>query len=162
MINLFTAIGRLTKDPELRKSGNDVSFATMTIAIDNPIKESDGTRGTTFLDCRLFKEQAENLVKYTRKGSKIAISGSLIQRNFVRKDGSKGSVIEVIVNNVEYLDPKSTEQDNTPDEEPQEVNADELPFEPAPEVVQEPKYDPYTGKPLGKPSNGKNLKPSKK
>jgi single-strand DNA-binding protein len=78
------------------------------------MRESDGTRGTIFIDCRVFREQAESLVKNTRKGSRIAVDGSLNQRNFERKDGTKGKVIEVIVDSVTFLDPKK----DTPAEEP--------------------------------------------
>jgi single-strand DNA-binding protein len=107
-------MGRLVKDPELRKTNSDVSFATFTLAVDNRMRESDGTRGTIFIDCRVFREQAESLVKNTRKGSRIAVDGSLNQRNFERKDGTKGKVIEVIVDSVTFLDPKK----DTPAEEP--------------------------------------------
>lgn len=137
MLNSINLIGRLVSDPELRKTNSDISFATFTIAVDNPTKEADGTRGTCFLDCRIFREQAENLVKYTKKGHKIGISGSVNQRNFERKDGTKGKSIEVIVDNVEFLEPKAAQ---VPDQEEQPV---EQPVE-----TQEPKFDPMTGKPL--------------
>ena len=105
MVNRVVLVGRLTKDPELRKTASDISVSTFTIAVDNAIKEADGTRGTIFLDCRVYRDQADNMVKYTRKGSKVAVDGSLNQRNFVRQDGSKGKVIEVYVDSVTFLDP---------------------------------------------------------
>ena len=114
MVNRVVLVGRLVKDPELRKTNSDVSFATFTLAVDNRIREQDGTRGTIFIDCRVFREQAENLVKFTRKGSMVAVDGSLNQRNFVRQDGSKGKVIEIIVDSVTFLEPKK----DTPVEEP--------------------------------------------
>ena len=114
MVNRVLLMGRLVKDPELRKTNSDVSFATFTLAVDNRIREADGTRGTIFIDCRVFREQAESLVKNTRKGSKIAVDGSLNQRNFERKDGTKGKSIEVIVDSVTFLEPKK----DTPAEEP--------------------------------------------
>ena len=110
MLNRVCLIGRLVSDPELRKSNSDVSFATFTIAVDNTLKEADGTRGTCFLDGRVFGTQADNLVKYTRKGDRVAVDGSLNQRNFIRQDGSKGKSIEVIVDSVTFLEPKSQEQ----------------------------------------------------
>ena len=106
MVNRVLLMGRLVKDPELRKTNSDVSFATFTLAVDNRVREADGTRGTIFIDCRVFREQAESLVKNTRKGSKIAVDGSLNQRNFERKDGTKGKAIEVIVDSVTFLEPK--------------------------------------------------------
>ena len=63
MVNRVVLVGRLVKDPELRKTNSDVSFATFTLAVDNRIREQDGTRGTIFIDCRVFRDQAENLVK---------------------------------------------------------------------------------------------------
>ena len=138
MLNRVCLIGRLVSDPELRKSNSDVSFATFTIAVDNTLKEADGTRGTCFLDGRVFGTQADNLVKYTRKGDRVAVDGSLNQRNFIRQDGSKGKSIEVIVDSVTFLEAKKEEDQEEP------VNQ-----EPNPEP--QPKYDPMTGKPL-KPS----------
>ena len=115
MFNRVVLVGRLVKDPELRRTANDLSFATFTIAVDNRIKESDGTRGTLFLNCRVFRDQAENLVKFTRKGAMIAVDGSLNQRNYVRQDGTKGKDIEVVVDSVTFLEPK---KENNPVEEP--------------------------------------------
>ena len=138
MLNRVCLIGRLVSDPELRKSNSDISFATFTIAVDNAAKEADGTRGTCFLDGRVFGTQADNLVKYTRKGDRVAVDGSLNQRNFIRQDGSKGKSIEVIVDSVTFLEAKKEEGQEEPTEQ-----------EPKPEP--QPKYDPMTGKPL-KPS----------
>ena len=116
MVNRVVLVGRLVKDPELRKTNSDVSFATFTLAVDNRVKEADGTRGTIFIDCRIFRDQAESLAKNTRKGSKIAVDGSLNQRNFERKDGTKGKVIEIIVDSVTFLDPNPNKEVNTIEE----------------------------------------------
>ena len=117
MVNRVVLVGRLVKDPELRKTASDISVATFTIAVDNAVKEQDGTRGSLFLDCRVYRDQADNMAKYTRKGSKVAVDGSLNQRNFVRQDGSKGKVIEVYVDSVTFLDPNPN-RENTAIEEP--------------------------------------------
>ena len=160
MLNRVVVLGRLTKDPELRKTNSDVSFATFSLAVDNTIKEADGTRGTLFIDCRIFGSQAENLVKYTRKGSKVTIDGSINQRNFIRQDGTKGKAIEIYADSVTFLDPKPEEAAEEPDEN--DLPDDDLPFKeekakpqekPTPKKAVPPtepvaKYDPYTGKPL--------------
>lgn len=134
MLNLFIGVGRLTKDPELRKTGSDVSVTTISIAFDNANTNEDGERGTTFLDAIAFKEKAESIVKNLHKGSKVAVQGVLNQRDFLRQDGSKGRVYEILLDKCEFLDPKPVEQ---PGEEVKE--------EPA---KPEPKFDPMTGKPL--------------
>ena len=113
MVNRVVLVGRLVKDPELRKTASDISVATFTIAVDNAIKEQDGTRGSLFLDCRVYRDQADNMAKYTKKGSMVAVDGSLNQRNFERRDGSKGKVIEIVVDSVTFLEPK---KDNGPEE----------------------------------------------
>ena len=133
MVNRVVLVGRLVKDPELRKTASDISVATFTIAVDNAVKEQDGTRGSLFLDCRVYRDQADNVAKYTRKGSKVAVDGSLNQRNFVRQDGSKGKVIEVYVDSVTFLDPNPNRENNS---------------------VEEPKFDD-----VPTPSNGSNLDP---
>ena len=133
MVNRVVLVGRLVKDPELRKTNSDVSFATFTLAVDNRMRDADGNRGTIFIDCRVFRDQAENLVKATRKGSKVAVDGSLNQRNFERKDGSKGKAIEIVVDSVTFLDPNPNRESNT---------------------IEEPKFEDIPA-----PSSGSNLDP---
>ena len=106
MINRVVLVGRLTRDPELRKANSGLPVASFSIAVDNRMKNPDGSRGTTFMNCSIFGNQAENVVKFTRKGSMVGVEGSLNQRNFTRQDGSKGSVIEVIADRVAFLEPK--------------------------------------------------------
>ena len=140
-------MGRLTKDPTSKEIG-ETTIVNFDIAMDNIRKEADGTRGTSFFSVVCFNTIAENVEKHLHKGSKVAVVGSIQQRNFIRKDGSKGSVYEVIANSVEFLDPKPAE---TP-----EVNGDDLPFsgEELQPQEEQPKFDPYTGKPL-EPANKK-------
>ncbi len=106
MINRVVLVGRLTRDPELRKTNSDVAVASFSIAVDSRMKNAEGEWGTTFLNCSIFGNQADNVFKFTRKGSLVGVEGSLNQRNFVRKDGTKGSVIEVICDRVAFLDRK--------------------------------------------------------
>ena len=130
MLNSINLVGRLTKEPELRKSNKDVSLVNFSVAVDNTRLEADGTRGTCFLDAVAFGSQAEAIAKSLKKGSKVAISGSLNQRNYIRQDGSKGRTYEINVDSIEFLDPKPVEE--SAEEEEQE------------EVL----YDAHTGKPL--------------
>lgn len=131
MLNNVVLMGRITKDPELKKIG-ETSILNFDIAVDNLRKESDGTRGTSFFPIVCFNNIAENVSKHLSKGSKIAVVGSIEQRNFLKKDGSQGTKYEVIANSVEFLDSKK------PEEPAQEKKPEE------------PKFDPYTGKPISK------------
>ena len=128
MLNRVVVLGRLVKDPELRKTNSDMSFATFSLAVDNTIKEADGTRGTLFIDCRIFGSQAESLVKFTKKGSKVAVDGSINQRNFIRQNGEKGKSIEIYADSVTFLDPKPEADEEVKEPNPDDLPDDDLPF----------------------------------
>ena len=146
MLNRIILKGRLTKDVELRKTNDGNVIGNFDLAVDNPRKEADGTRGTSFFPVKVFGASAENLAKFVKKGSAVAVDGSIQQRNFMRKDGTKGSSFEIYADSVEFLDAKPIEAPSpeevglTPDEEVQVAEA--VNENPA------PKFDAYTGKPL--------------
>lgn len=106
MINRIVLEGRLTRDPELRRSPADVAVASFTIACDNRQKNADGSKTTTFINCITFRQSADSVAKFTRKGSLICVDGQLVQRNYDRKDGTKGTTFEILADRVEFLEPK--------------------------------------------------------
>lgn len=134
MLNHFVVIGRLTKDLELGKTSNDVSYLNFDIAVDNVRKDANGEHTTSFFRVKCFNNIAENVAKHLAKGSKVAVVGSIEQVNWLAQDGSKRSSYEVIANSVEFLDPKKADEEASeePKKEPQQ------------------KFDPYTGKPISK------------
>lgn len=111
MINRIVLVGRLTRDPELRRTGAGTSVAVFTVAVDNLGKE----KSTSFIPCVVLNDvRAETVGKYARKGLLVGVEGRLVQRSFVRQDGSKGSVLEVICDSVQFLEKRET---NVPNEE---------------------------------------------
>ena len=137
MINRIILVGRLTKDPELRKTNNDTAVASFTLAVDNRTKDQDGNRTTTFVTVVVWNQQAENVSKFLRKGALVGVDGRLVQRNFERRDGSKGSVLEVVADSVQFLEPKgerTSEQVNEIKDESRNLDIiedtvdDDLPF----------------------------------
>jgi single-strand DNA-binding protein len=137
MINRIILVGRLTKDPELRKTNNDTAVASFTLAVDNRTKDQDGNRTTTFVTVVVWNQQAENVSKFLRKGALVGVDGRLVQRNFERRDGSKGSVLEVVADSVQFLEPKgerTNEQVNEIKDESRNLDIiedtvdDDLPF----------------------------------
>lgn len=144
MLNLLILLGRATKEPELRKSG-ETSIVNFDIAVDNPRREGE-EKSTTFMKVVCFKKVADNVSKFVKAGDRVAVTGSLIQRNYTAKDGTKRSVYECIADSVEFLEPKPVE---VPVEEPEpiDVKEDEA-------TTPAPKFDPYTGEPL-KPAKKK-------
>jgi single-strand DNA-binding protein len=111
MLNRVVLIGRMTRDPELRKTTSGLAVASFAIAVDDSYKQPDGTKNTLFMNCSIFGNKAENVAKFTRKGSLVAVEGRLNQRKYTRKtDNVQMTVIEVIADNVEFLDPKGASQ----------------------------------------------------
>ena len=99
------------------------------IDIDSPPHlNPDGTRSTSFIPCTAFSQSADNMSKYTKKGSLVGVEGRLNQRNFTRQDNSKASVLEVICDSVQFLEPKgSSENAEAPvfhDEQPANNSSD--------------------------------------
>lgn len=106
MINRIVLIGRLVRDPELRKTKENVSVVGFSIAVDNP-PVANGEKSTSFFECTAWNALADNIVKYTHKGSLIGIEGRLQQRTYVNKSNVNVSVVEIIVSGMQLLDKKS-------------------------------------------------------
>lgn len=161
MLNIFTGVGRLTKDPELKKTQGGKAYVNFAVAFDSPTIDEDGERNTTFLDAIAFDQKAELIAKSLHKGSRVAVTGSLNQRDFLRADGSKGRTYEIFVNSIEFLDPKpQANEDIDPtlleaiEEEAKGSVKTQAQVEDE-EAKPQAKFDPYTGKPLTKPSKKK-------
>ena len=161
MLNQIIAVARLTKDPELRKSFRDKSYVNFSVAFDSPTTDEDGERTPVFLDAIAFDQRAELIAKNLHKGSKVALRGSLNQRDFLRKDGSKGRAYEIYVESIEFLDPKPVQEDDevcgydSAGSLSGETFTDEEGNEQKLELKKEPQFDPYTGKPLTKAKKNK-------
>ena len=114
MINRVVLVGRLTRDPELKRANSGTSICSFTVAVDNRMRNPDGSRSASFIPCTVFQTTADNMTKFLRKGSLVGIEGRLSQRSFTRQDGTKGSAIEVICDSVQFLEPKSQSANDEP------------------------------------------------
>lgn len=113
MINRVVLVGRLTRDPELRRTSFGIAVASFTIAVDNRVK-SGAEKSASFIPCTVWNQAADNMAKFTRKGSLVGIEGRLNQRTYDAKDGRRVNVLEVICDTVQFLDPKgSSNVENT-------------------------------------------------
>lgn len=151
MINRVILVGRLTRDPELRRTANGTAVASFTIAVDNRTKDASGNKTTSFIPCTVWNQAAENTVRFTHKGSLVGVDGRLSQRTYDSKDGRRVSIVEVICDSVQFLERKddngalldpvapideaSYQPDTVPVEEPAKKNVssidvtdDDLPF----------------------------------
>ena len=107
MLNCVVLVGRLTRDPELVKAASGTSIASFRIAVDDSYKGPNGEKTTLFMDCVIYGNKADNVVKYVRKGSLISVQGRLRQRSYTNKSGVQVTVVETVADNVEFLEPKN-------------------------------------------------------
>lgn len=126
-MNKFTGIGRLTKDAELTTTTNGVDVARFTIAINRKFKNADGDYEADFINCVAWRNTADLISKYTKKGDRISVCGSVQTRSFDAQDGTKRYVTEIVVDEVEFLSTNNTEnKDELTKLEP--IDSSELPF----------------------------------
>lgn len=102
-MNKVILCGRLGADPELRKTPNDISVASFSIAV-NRTKRKDGTQETDWIDCVAWRNDADFICKYWKKGKPILLTGNLQTRNYKDKNGNSRKSMEVIIETVEFCD----------------------------------------------------------
>lgn len=105
-MNKVFLIGRLTRDPELRYTGNNTAVASFSIAVNRNFTNQSGEREADFINIVVWRKQAENVKNYLTQGSQVAIDGRIQTRSYDDQDGKKRYVTEVIADNVEFLGSK--------------------------------------------------------
>ena len=102
-MNKVFLIGNLTRDPELTETSGGVSVCHFAIAVNRSYTSSDGDRQTDFFNVTAWRGLAENVSRFTKKGSKVAVSGSVQIRNYEDNQGVRRTAIDVIAQDVEFL-----------------------------------------------------------
>lgn len=106
MLNVAVLMGRLVADPELRHTPNGVSVTSFTIAVDRSYVKSGAERQTDFIDIVAWRNTAEFVCKYFRKGQLAAVQGSIQTRSYTDKEGNKRKAFEIVADNVHFAEPK--------------------------------------------------------
>ena len=107
MLNHIVIMGRLTRDPELRRTGSGIAVASFSVAVDRDFGGRDGgEKETDFIDCVAWRQTGEFVSKYFTKGSMIVVSGRLQIRNWTDKEGNKRRSAEVVADNVYFGESK--------------------------------------------------------
>ena len=106
MLNHIVVMGRLTRDPELRKTASGVSVASFSVAVDRDFSQQDGKKETDFLDVVAWRSTAEFAAKYFTKGRMAVVSGRLQIRNWEDKEGNKRRTAEILAENIYFGDSK--------------------------------------------------------
>ncbi len=111
-MNSVQLIGRLTKDIDLRYTQSGAAVGSFNLAVERNFKNADGERETDFIRCQIWRKAAENLEKFTSKGSLIGIEGSVQTRNYENNQGQRVYVTEINVDNFTLLESKKDSQNN--------------------------------------------------
>ena len=113
MLNHIVIMGRLVRDPELRRTGTGVAVTSFTVAVDRDFgSRENGERETDFIDCVAWRQTGEFVSKYFTKGSMIVVSGRLQIRNWNDKDGNKRRSAEVVADNVYFGESRRSAESN--------------------------------------------------
>ena len=112
MLNSVNLTGRLTRDPELRKTQSDIAITNITLAVNRSFTDANGERQADFINCVLFRKTAEIAQQYLRKGNLVGVTGRLQSRSYENKDGQRVFVTEVVVENLAFLESKQQSQDS--------------------------------------------------
>lgn len=114
MLNTITIMGRLTRDPELRRTGSGVAVASFTVAVDRDFADKQsGEKETDFIDCVAWRQTGEFVSKYFSKGKMIVVKGRLEIRKWTDKDGNQRRSAEVVAENCYFAESKRDSGDNT-------------------------------------------------
>ena len=111
-MNKVFLIGRLTRDPELRYTGNNTAVATFSLAVNRNFSNQQGEREADFINIVVWRKQAENVKNYLSQGSQVAIDGRIQTRSYDDNNGQKRYVTEVVADNVEFLGSKSSQSNS--------------------------------------------------
>ena len=102
MLNHIDIMGRLTSDPELRRTGSGIAVANFTLAVERDFKGQDGAKETDFIDCVAWRNTGEFAAKYFTKGSMAVVSGRLTIRSYTDKGGNKRKAAEIVADNIYF------------------------------------------------------------
>ncbi|EIE3865909.1 single-stranded DNA-binding protein [Staphylococcus pseudintermedius] len=122
MLNRVVLVGRLTKDPEFRTTPSGVSVATFTLAVNRNFKSKNGEQQADFINCIVFRKQAENVNNYLSKGNLAGVDGRLQSRSYENQEGRRVFVTEVVCDSVQFLEPKSNNQSQQQGQAPAQDN----------------------------------------
>ena len=138
MINNVVLIGRLTRDVDLRYTPSNIANATFNLAVNRNFKNAAGEREADFINCVMWRQQAENLANWTKKGMLIGITGRIQTRNYENQQGQRVYVTEVVADSFQILEKRdnSANQASMDDQlppsfgnsQPMDISDDDLPF----------------------------------
>ena len=109
-MNKVILIGRLTADPELRYTPSGAAVCSFRIAVDRPFNSQSGEREADFINCVIWRQQAENLANWAKKGALIGITGRIQTRNYENQQGQRVYVTEVVADSFQLLESRAARE----------------------------------------------------
>lgn len=109
MINRVILVGRITKDPELKTTQSNISFVNFTLAVNRQFTDQSGERQADFIQCIVWRKQAENLAQYINKGALLGVEGRIQTRTYEAENGTR-YITEVVCDTIQFLENKSSSQ----------------------------------------------------
>ena len=116
-MNKVILIGRLTRNPELRYTGNNTPVATFSLAVNRQFTNQNGEREADFINCVVWRKLAETVKNYLFQGSQVAVEGRIQTRKYQNDKGENKYITEILVENVEFLESKSKRKENVVNEQ---------------------------------------------
>ncbi|HFI0217930.1 TPA: single-stranded DNA-binding protein [Streptococcus suis] len=132
MINNVVLVGRMTRDAELRYTPSNQAVATFTLAVNRNFKNQDGEREADFVNVVIWRQQAENLANWAKKGALIGVTGRIQTRSYDNQQGQRVYVTEVVAESFQLLESRG-QQSNSQDgsfgnSSPMDIQDEDLPF----------------------------------
>ena len=142
MLNNVVLVGRMTKDAELRYTPNNQAVATFSLAVNRNFKSQNGEREADFINCVIWRQQAENLANWAKKGALIGITGRIQTRSYENQQGQRVYVTEIVAENFQLLESRKDREAGqsqgysqpdfsrqaTANTNPMDISDDDLPF----------------------------------
>ena len=133
MINNVVLVGRMTRDAELRYTPSNQAVATFTLAVNRNFKNQAGEREADFINCVIWRQQAENLANWAKKGTLVGITGRIQTRNYDNQQGQRVYVTEVVAESFQILESRNQQNNNNQggpfdNSNPMDISDDDLPF----------------------------------
>ena len=127
MINQTVLVGRLTRDPELKRTQSNISYVRFTLAVNRSFKDESGETQADFISCIAWRAQAENLARFMKQGSQIGLVGRIQTGSY---ESDKGTIYttDIVADNIQFLESKPKQDNKGNDYYEQEAPSDELPF----------------------------------
>ncbi len=135
-MNKVILIGRLTADPELRYSSSNRAYTRFTLAVNRDYKKENGETEADFISIVAWEQLAETVHKYVKKGHRICVEGRIQTGSYDKDDGTKGYLTDVIMNHIDFLEKKSTDDRPAPEYTEETSNETEDPFKDFGDTVQ--------------------------